>query len=181
MGYEGFGGCCPKCLKQMDQKYESSYSGFLFEACWFCGFIYVMDENDVTPKDIAEETWKDLFAHNGVTSREQLIEKEELQEYTSMSNKEFFPSIFSYKKDEGTHVMYKLLLKEAEDKAFSLSGLKVVWNEDGEDKGKEGTLMGYKEGKVYILWEEHVGSKLPCFDYPAIEVGETIKLTDEII
>jgi hypothetical protein len=37
-GIETVSGACPNCKKAMYQKYESSPSGFTFDACFSCGY-----------------------------------------------------------------------------------------------------------------------------------------------
>lgn len=178
-GIETYGGCCPKCLKGMEQKYNSSWSGFMFDGCPHCGFIYVDGEEAMTEQDI-ETSWKSILDHYQVSTRAELVEKyHHSVEYIPLSQDEFYPSLFDYSKDEGTLLMYKLLMKKYDPKVpgFGIEGQRVYWH---ENKEQEGTLMEFKDGKVFILWDEHKGSKLPYCEYPATEVGQTVLLVNSI-
>lgn len=173
-GIETYGGCCPKCLRGMEQKWESSMSGLMFDACVWCGFIYI-GEGIETSKDEATNAWNSIFDHYGVSNKEELIKKNNYLPHTLKENTEFFPSIFNYSNDPGTLLMYKMLWNKQNTKdteSPTVEGLRVSWHEDNN----EGTLMSYEEGKVYILWDEHKGSKLPYFDYDATEVGNKIQV-----
>lgn len=172
-GTETYGGCCPKCLKAMAQKYES-WSGFQFEACPHCGFIYAEVDNGA-PVDGAE-AWKVILDHCG-GKREEFIRVNNLREYESEEASEFYPSIFDYSGDEGTLAMYILLWKQSQDDQFRINGLRVFWYEDRE---QEGTMMSYENGLVTILWDAYKTSNQPAVHYPAVDVGKTIMLVEPL-
>jgi hypothetical protein len=165
-GVETYGGCCPECLKGMLQKWESSNSGFMFDACPWCGFIYSEGIEGKTK----EEVWNEILVHHSVKTREELIKRMNYEMYVNRENSDFYPSIFGYVKDQGTHWMYDLFWKE-KDKV--LKGTKVFW----EEKEKRlGTLMEYENGKIKILWDDRKDSKLPYNEYDAIEFAGKIQL-----
>lgn len=101
-GIETYGGCCPKCLKPMMQKWESSYHGFMFEACPWCGFAF--GEIDTVGIE-SSKVWDIILKRNFVNSREDLIK---LYNWTpsTKDEDELYPSIFNYSKDKGTHPHY---------------------------------------------------------------------------
>jgi monoamine oxidase len=98
------------------------------------------------------------------------MEKE--MEYMSPEESEFYPSIFDYSSESATLEIYRFLWnryrKLGGERLGDLEGKRVCWS---DNKEKEGTLMKFKEGKILILWDEHKGSKLPYFDYPASNLG----------
>jgi hypothetical protein len=59
-GTETVSGPCPVCGKAMFQKYETSLSGFMFDACFSCG--YASGECDRLPKT-AREIWQSILQH----------------------------------------------------------------------------------------------------------------------
>lgn len=170
-GIETYGGACPQCLKAMAQKYES-WSGFQFDACPHCGFVYAEVDNGM--RIDSEKAWQSILEHR-YSNREDYVRKNKRSEYVSEENSEFYPSIFDYSEDEGTTLMYLLLWKQSQDKQFRLLGQRVYWHENREE---EGTLMSYQDGKVTILWDKHKGSKVPHFEYSALDMGKTILLVE---
>jgi hypothetical protein len=174
-GIETYGGACPKCLKGMEQKHESSWSGFIFDACPWCGYINV---GESITKEEEEETWKSILEHCHVETKEELIQRYNHPMYTPDENKEFFPSLWNALEQEDTTLMYKLLWWKYANRTpekYSISGLRVYW---GDEKEKQGTLMEYKEGAIFILWDEHKGSKLGNFEYPGTDLGKKIHLVE---
>lgn len=175
-GTETYGGCCPQCLKAMEQKHETSWSGFMFDACPHCGFIYA--EVNGAEKD-KEEAWEAILDHARVGSRVELIAEYPQPEYLSPVQSDFYPSIFNYSNDEGTLLIYRMLFKQygSRKREYQVEGQRVYWHNTRE---QEGTLMAYSNGVVSILWDEHKGSKIPYFEYDAKEVGNTILLVTPI-
>jgi hypothetical protein len=81
-GLETYGGCCPKCLKGMTQKYESSNHGFMFDACPWCSFIY----SEGTEGKTEEEVWKEILEHHHVGTKEELIKRMNYDMYVTREN-----------------------------------------------------------------------------------------------
>ena len=160
-GVETYGGCCPKCLKGMLQKWESSWN-FMFDACPWCGFLY----SEGAVESAKEELWRDILEHHNAKDQEQLVKN--LKVYTNKEESEYFPSIYNYEKELGTHLIYKLFMQ-----GENIKGQRVVWIENEE---RLGTLLEYEEGKIKILWDEQKDPNVPYQEYDAIEIGEKIKL-----
>ena len=93
-GVETFGeGKCPECGKTLVQKNESLSSGFMFDACPWCGFIYAeVNAHSVNDK----KAWQSILEHHKVSSRTELIEKFDIKEYSTPEESEFWPSIFNH-------------------------------------------------------------------------------------
>lgn len=101
MGTETYGGTCPKCQKAMMQKHESSLSGFMFDACPWCGFADGQLDFGETPTP--EYIWNAIFDHHHVKSREELIASMELPESVPVEESLYHPSIFNYAHLVGPH------------------------------------------------------------------------------
>ncbi|MFF2532241.1 hypothetical protein ACFVS2_25360 [Brevibacillus sp. NPDC058079] len=177
-GIETYGGCCPKCLRGMEQKFESSWSGFMFDACSYCGFIYA-DEGKVMTIEEKEQAWASILDHFQVSSREELRTQYPEKEYPSAMESEFYPSLFDYSDEEDTLDIYRLMWKRygAKNPTFAIKGQRVYWH---EDRDKEGDLLEFEEGKISIQWDEQKESNLPCTVYPAIELGKTVLLLNPL-
>lgn len=59
-GTETVSAPCPNCGKAMYQKYESNLSGFMFDACFTCG--YASGECDRTALK-SVEIWESILTH----------------------------------------------------------------------------------------------------------------------
>lgn len=140
-GIESVGGVCPKCLKSMYQKFESSNYGFMFDACSHCGFAYgTVDTAEQTP----DKVWEAIFEHFKISNKEELTEKLQIEEYTSKDNKELHPSVFDYSKDEDIHIIYKLI------QGNTIKETKV--EQQGESNIK-GEIDDFYDGLIFIKWE----------------------------
>jgi hypothetical protein len=73
-GTETISAPCPNCKKAMYQKHESSLSGFMFDACFSCG--YASGECDRTSMT-ALEIWNSILEHFKVKSISELVESQE--------------------------------------------------------------------------------------------------------
>ncbi|MGV2886024.1 hypothetical protein [Paenibacillus taichungensis] len=172
-GIETYGGCCPRCQKGMQQKWNSSFEGLLFDACPWCGFAYDGGKKPLTEED-AKSLWTVILEHAHVASREELIQKYNLKPYVSREESDFYPSLFNYSFIQGTLPIYKYLWacqRKCLDSSSVLDqvvGHRVCWKDSQE---QEGTIMEIKDGKVFILWDEHKGTKLPYFEYPLSDIG----------
>lgn len=97
---ETYGGKCPKCKKAMlqkgdDQGYDTWFS---YDACPWCGFAYgTSPEMEKPCKEVY--IWNALFNHHNVKSREELIKTLKLVQFVPREKSEFYPSVFSYKRE----------------------------------------------------------------------------------
>lgn len=175
-GIETYGGCCPRCLKAMEQKWNSSYDGLIFDACPWCGFAYDGGQKPLTEKEEAS-LWAVILEHAQVASREELIQTYNLKPYMSRKESDFYPSLFNYSFIPGTLPVYKYLWAcqrkclDSSSMLDQLAGHRVCWTDNQEQKG---TIMEIKDGKVFILWDEHKGSKHQYFEYPLHHIGVRI-------
>lgn len=172
-GIETYGGSCPKCSHGMQQKFESAFSGFMFDACPWCGFIYATD----VEHHLNDFVWKEILNHFDVSTKEEMIAKYELPPFTPDENKEFYPSIFSHVDEEDTLLIYKLLWKQYANNQvenFTIKGLRVYWE---EDKTKQGTITDYKKGLLHILWDGEI-KDAPDSSYLGTELGKRIQLVN---
>lgn len=107
MGTESYGGSCPQCQKALMQKHETG-GGFQFDACVWCGFAF--GEGAFQEEATPEQVWSAIFEHSDVQSREELIQKFDLQEFVSEADSEIWPSVFMYPELRGEnapqHVLY---------------------------------------------------------------------------
>jgi hypothetical protein len=177
-GVETYGGCCPKCLKGMLQKWESSWSGFMFDACPWCSFIYIGTDKETSEED-KKEAWEAILEHHGVGTRIDLIAKMNLPEYTLEENKEFFPSLWNYSNDENTLLAYKLIWEQhnvRHNERETLENTPIYLYEGENIEGKEGNIEKYIEGKIKVIWNENKNSKKKYTEYDANEIGGRIRL-----
>lgn len=113
-GLETYGGKCPICGKGMLQKYESSYSGYMFDACPWCGYVnsnkedlkdinqssnLIKDKNEVLKDNIIDD-WNSILSAFQCTNREELIKNCDLPEERTEEDSEFYPTLLEVKEDE---------------------------------------------------------------------------------
>ena len=166
-GVETIGGCCPKCLSSMLQKWESSHSGFMFDACVWCGFLYYSSENEFKEEEISD-VWNMILEQYDTSSRAELVRKWDIQQYYKKEESEFYPSIFVYNDIEDVHLVYKI--RQA---GIDCDGFRVYWSEQTEEQG---TIQSIDEQTVFILWDGDTNA-LP---YPLLSIGVDIHFVEEI-
>lgn len=72
-GTETVSAPCPNCGKSMYQKYESSLSGFMFDACFTCGYA----SGEANREELsAMEVWQSILSHFNCETIEGLVNKE---------------------------------------------------------------------------------------------------------
>lgn len=111
-GIETYGGKCPNCTKPMLQKYDSSTTALMFDACPHCGFIYgtVFEEGKgITSisKDNATDIWRQILEHHGETSMEALASRHAAIE-TGEGIDDFYPSLFDYSGDTDEEIQSRI-------------------------------------------------------------------------
>lgn len=113
-GTETYGGKCPHCEKPMLQKWDSSPSALLFDACVHCGFIYgtfFSEEHGI--KDIdgndAVTIWGQILnAHSQSGKPADVIDMLK-DSVTGEDVDDFYPSIFDYSNDSEEEIKGRIV------------------------------------------------------------------------
>jgi hypothetical protein len=97
-GIETVSGACPNCGKAMYQKYESGNMGFMFDACFSCGYAVGESNNEDMP---TIEIWKSILGHHGFSTISEFASgKEWLKGHEAGSDPEFPNPIFTLNEGE---------------------------------------------------------------------------------
>lgn len=112
-GVECVGGKCPLCGHGLLQKYESSYSGYMFDACPSCGYLNsntedlnrlegksdTDDDKETLKKNIIED-WKTILNHCRCNNRVELIKCSKIRDNYTTEESEFYPTILELRGDD---------------------------------------------------------------------------------
>lgn len=147
----------------------------MYDACPWCGFAN-NDSSKNLAEDSADSLWAVILTQAIVSSREELIQKFNLQSYVTREESDFYPSLFNHSSDPDTSPVYKYIWacqrkhrdSRVEDQ---LIGRRVCL---ANNQAQEGTIMKVKDGKLFILWDKHKDSTLPYFDYSLSDIGDLI-------
>jgi hypothetical protein len=142
-GIETVGGCCPNCSKVLHQKWESGGMGFMFDACYFCGFFQDNEQKSIEDNiSTAIEVFVVNIARHNVSSIEDM--QGIYKTYTGDPEKDdFYPTLFDYSKLDRTQIKDATLdfstvnWKEliATEKARQSEGNETKLNQNETNKG----------------------------------------------